>query len=83
MDINNIKSPYTDKYMDLAYKKGITDVVNLLHSKLDEMTNKYINIRNNTYCKNTDTSECEECRADIKLEARLRTILEIIKMIEE
>lgn len=45
-----------------------------LISRLEEQKTKYREIRKNTYCRRTEMDDCDSCRADHYLDARLEGI---------
>ena len=52
-------------------------------NKLEEQKAYYKDIRKNTHCRVTETSECDSCRADHYLDARLETINSAIEIVKQ
>ena len=46
--------------------------------QLESLKENYRKARENTYCRSTETDDCDSCRADHYLEARLSTIDRVI-----
>jgi hypothetical protein len=73
----------------------ITDVMSLIQeqpsaydpeavvAELEEQKVRYKNIRNNTHCIITETSECDSCRADHYLDARLNCVDRAIEIVRK
>lgn len=59
----------------------MNDFISALMDELEKQKAIYINIRKNTYCRVTETSECDSCRADHYLDARLDTIDDVAAII--
>ena len=51
--------------------------------KLLQLKEHYKEVRKNTYCRKTEMDDCDSCRADHYLEARLSTVDECIKLLIE
>ena len=51
-------------------------------NKLEEQKEYYKDIRKNTHCRVTETSECDSCIADHFLDARLRCVDDIIEIVK-
>ncbi len=54
--------------------------------RLEELKTNYKTIRSNTHCRRTETNDCDSCRADHYLDARLSTIkgaIEIVNQVAE
>ena len=50
--------------------------------QLEKLKKNYMKARDRTYCRSTETDDCDSCRADHYLEARLSAIdraIEIVK----
>ena len=52
-------------------------------NKLEEQKEYYKDIRKNTHCRVTETSECDSCRADHCLDARLRCVDDITEIVKQ
>ena len=52
-------------------------------NKLEEQKEYYKDIRNNTYCGVTEISECDSCRANYSLDARLRCVDDAIEIVKQ
>ena len=50
------------------------EFVEKLIERLEEQKTKYREIRKNTYCRRSETDDCDSCRADHYLDARLEGI---------
>ena len=50
------------------------EFIDKLISRLEEQKTKYREIRKNTYCRRTEMDDCDSCRADHYLDARLEGI---------
>lgn len=59
------------------------EFVEKLIEQLEELQEKYKGIRANTHCVVTETSECDSCKADNYLYARLRSVDEVIKIVNQ
>ena len=59
------------------------EVFEKIINKLEEQKEYYKDIRKNTHCRATETSECDSCRADHFLDARLRCVDDIIKIVRQ
>lgn len=59
------------------------EFVEKLIEQLEELQEKYKGIRANTHCVVTETSECDSCKADNYLYARLKCIDEVIKIVNK
>ena len=51
--------------------------------KLEMQKDYYKTIRKNTYCRRTEMDDCDSCRADHYLEARLSAIDEAIEIVKQ
>ena len=49
---------------------------------LEELKDNYRDVRENTYCRSTETDDCDSCRADHYLDARLSTIDRVINIVK-
>lgn len=49
----------------------------------EEKAETYKNIRRGTYCRRTETDDCDSCRADHYLDARLSTIKDLIEIVNQ
>ena len=49
--------------------------------KLEIQKDYYKTIRKNTYCRRTEMDDCDSCRADHYLDARLKTIDDCIEIL--
>ena len=56
--------------------------VEMVVEQLELLKENYRNVRKNTYCRSTETDDCDSCRADHYLEARLGTIDRVIKIVK-
>lgn len=56
---------------------------NNIIEKLLQLKEHYKEVRKNTYCRRTETSDCDSCRADYYLEARLSTVDKCISILKE
>ena len=59
------------------------EFIEKLIGRLEEQKEKYKEIRNNTHCIITETSECDSCRADHYLKARLKCIDRTIEIVNQ
>ena len=59
------------------------EVFEKIINKLEEQKEYYKDIRKNTHCRVTETSECDSCRADHYLDARLRCVDDIIEIVTQ
>ena len=50
--------------------------------QLEELKENYRKIRENTYCRSTETDDCDSCRADHYLDARLSMIDRVINIVK-
>lgn len=50
--------------------------------QLESLKENYRKARENTYCRSTETDDCDSCRADHYLEARLSTIDRVINIVK-
>ena len=50
--------------------------------QLESLKENYRKVRENTYCRSTETDDCDRCRADHYLEARLSTIDRVIEIVK-
>ena len=50
--------------------------------QLESLKENYRKVRENTYCRSTETDDCDSCRADHYLEARLSTIDRVIEIMK-
>lgn len=55
---------------------------NKLIEKLEEQKEAYKNVRKNTYCRRTEMNDCDSCKADHYLEAKLEAIDDVIEIIK-
>lgn len=55
----------------------------LLLDKLENLKEEYEKRRQNTYCRRTETSDCDSCRADHYLEARLGAVDRCMQIVQE
>lgn len=51
--------------------------------KLMQLKKHYKEVRKNTHCRRTETSDCDSCRADHSLDARLSTVDKCISILRE
>lgn len=56
---------------------------NSIIEKLLQLKEHYKEVRKNTYCRRTEANDCDSCKADHYLEARLDTIDECIQLLRE
>lgn len=61
----------------------IKEFAEKLIEQLEEQKTKYRDIRKNTYCRRTEMDDCDSCRADHYLDARLEGISKSIEIINE
>ena len=70
---------------------AIKDVVNNMPTaydvgkvveQLEALKENYRKKRENTYCRSTETDDCDSCRADHYLEARISTIDRVIEIVK-
>lgn len=59
------------------------EFVEKLIERLEKLQEKYKGIRANTHCVVTETSECDSCKSDNYLYARLRSVDEVIKIVNQ
>ena len=52
-----------------------------IFDELQKLKEKYKKIRNNTHCIRTETDDCDRCRADHYLDARLKTVDDCITIL--
>ena len=50
--------------------------------QLEELKENYRKVRKSTYCRSTETDDCDSCRADHYLEARLSTVDRVIGIVK-
>lgn len=67
---------------DLSYQPTAYDPEKVV-AELEEQKVRYKNIRNNTHCIITETSECDSCRADHYLDARLNCVDKAIEIVRK
>lgn len=51
--------------------------------ELQKLKDLYKEIRKNTYCRRTEMDDCDSCKADHYLEARLSTVDDCIKILDK
>ncbi len=69
---------------DIRKGEGMGDSIeNSIIEKLLRLKEYYKEVRKNTYCRKTETDDCDICRADHYLEARLDTVDKCIQILEE
>lgn len=61
----------------------LQEVFEKIINKLEEQKEYYKDIRKNTYCRVTETDNCDSCRADHYLDARLETINSAIEIVKQ
>ena len=61
----------------------LQEVFENIINKLEEQKEYYKDIRKNTHCRVTETSECDSCRADHCLDARLRCVDDITEIVKQ
>ena len=59
---------------------GMQAVFEKIIEKLEMQKDYYKTIRKNTYCRRTEMDDCDSCRSDHYLEARLSAIDDAIEM---
>lgn len=66
---------------DLSYQQTAYDADKVVE-QLEELKENYKKVIENIYCRSTETDDCDSCRADHYLQARLSAIdstIEIVK----
>ena len=61
----------------------MNEFIEKLIGRLEEQKTKYRNIRKNTYCRRTEMDDCDSCRADHYLDARLEGINKAKEIVNE
>lgn len=56
-------------------------VENNVFDELQKLKERYKEIRKNTYCRRTEMDDCDSCRADHYLDARLKTVDDCIRLL--
>ena len=56
-------------------------VENNVFDELQKLKERYKEIRKNTYCRRTEMDDCDSCRADHYLDARLKAIDDCIEIL--
>lgn len=56
---------------------------NNIIEKLLQLKDHYKEVRKNTYCRRTEMDDCDSCRADHYLKARLDTVDKCIQLFRE
>ena len=56
---------------------------NSIIEKLLQLKEHYKKVRKNTYCRRIEMDDCDSCRADHYLEARLDTVDKCIQLLKE
>jgi hypothetical protein len=59
------------------------EFIEKLIGRLEEQKTSYREIRKNTYCRRTEMDDCDSCRADHYLDARLEGINKAIKIVNQ
>ena len=59
------------------------EVFEKIIEKLEIQKDYYKTIRKNTYCRRTEMDDCDSCRADHYLEARLSAIDDAIEIVKQ
>ena len=59
------------------------EFVEKLIEQLEKLQEKYKGIRENTHCIVTETSECDSCKADSYLYARLKCVDEVKEIVNQ
>ena len=62
---------------------GGNEIIDKIVADLEELKNKYKNIRKNTTCYKSETDNCDSCIADHKLETRLATIDTVLDIVRQ
>ena len=57
------------------------EVFEKIIEKLEIQKDYYKTIRKNTYCRRTEMDDCDSCRADHYLDARLKTVDDCIRIL--
>ena len=60
----------------------LKDDVGKVIEQLESLKENYRKVRENTYCRSTETDDCDSCRADHYLDARLSTIDRVIEIMK-
>ena len=66
---------------DIDEQPTAYDVGNVVE-QLKALKENYRKTRENTYCRSTETDDCDSCRADHYLDARLSTIDRVINIVK-
>lgn len=66
---------------DIDEQPTAYDLENVVE-QLEALKENYRKTRENTYCRSTETDDCDSCRADHYLEARLGTIDRVIDIVK-
>ena len=61
----------------------MNEVFEKIIEKLEIQKDYYKTIRKNTYCRRTEMDDCDSCRADHYLEARLSAIDDAIEIVKQ
>ena len=82
-----INSPRSDLQkigmLQNAFALYVKEETDRIVAELEEQKVRYKNIRNNTHCIITETSECDSCRADHYLDARLNCVDRAISIVRK
>ena len=66
---------------DIDEQPTAYDLENVVE-QLESLKENYRKARENTYCRSTETDDCDSCRADHYLDARLSTIDRVIEIVK-
>ena len=72
---------FDDLHKFLDEQPTAYDLENVVE-QLKALKENYRKTRENTYCRSTETDDCDSCRADHYLEARLSTIDRVINIVK-
>ena len=72
---------FDDLHKFLDEQPTAYDVENVVE-QLESLKENYRKARENTYCRSTETDDCDSCRADHYLDARLSTIDRVINIVK-
>ena len=72
---------FDDLHKFLDEQPTAYDLENVVE-QLKALKENYRKVRENTYCRSTETDDCDSCRADHYLDARLSTIDRVINIVK-
>lgn len=80
--INNFPTDKANAMCELIDSQHTAYDADKVVEQLEALKENYRKTRENTYCRSTETDDCDSCRADHYLEARLGTIDRVIDIVK-